>query len=414
MKDSLIRGWDVVKRASVYLSEKLEFSSFTVDKHFKNWQNLKEFARTKKVCVDFNSYESVRKLISNYVLSSPGDFEQNASLGYSLNILQEYIRDGKILSTFETTDFSGSIGQRMFEFISKKEGEHLRLSSLKTYELQLSRFLKYLKGTSINDDVTSINASCLYSYIKHLPVEHKSNTYIAISVIKRFLKWLFENHYIQSNLSIMIPSGRYTQQSELPSVYTKNEIARILGNVDRGYSTGKRDYLVLLLGARLGLRSSDICNLRFENIKWEENIIELEQVKTSNSLNLPLLPEVGNAIIDYLRYGRPKSDLPYIVLSAKEPYIKLKSGSIYTITSNAIKIAKIDVGKRRRGPHALRHSLAARMLESQTAMPVISEVLGHADTTSTLYYLRIDVTSLRECSLDTNMVAESFYEQLKW
>jgi len=212
----------------------------------------------------------------------------------------------------------------------------------------------------------------------------------------------------------MIPSGRYTQQSELPSVYTKNEIARILGNVDRGYSTGKRDYLVLLLGARLGLRSSDICNLRFENIKWEENIIELEQVKTSNSLNLPLLPEVGNAIIDYLRYGRPKSDLPYIVLSAKEPYIKLKSGSIYTITSNAIKIAKIDVGKRRRGPHALRHSLAARMLESQTAMPVISEVLGHADTTSTLYYLRIDVTSLRECSLDTNMVAESFYEQLKW
>lgn len=163
MKDSLIRGWDVVKRASVYLSEKLEFSSFTVDKHFKNWQNLKEFARTKKVCVDFNSYESVRKLISNYVLSSPGDFEQNASLGYSLNILQEYIRDGKILSTFETTDFSGSIGQRMFEFISKKEGEHLRLSSLKTYELQLSRFLKYLKGTSINDDVTSINASCLES-----------------------------------------------------------------------------------------------------------------------------------------------------------------------------------------------------------------------------------------------------------
>jgi integrase len=154
--------------------------------------------------------------------------------------------------------------------------------------------------------------------------------------------------------------------------------------------------------------------LRFENIKWEENIIELEQVKTSNSLNLPLLPEVGNAIIDYLRYGRPKSDLPYIVLSAKEPYIKLKSGSIYTITSNAIKIAKIDVGKRRRGPHALRHSLAARMLESQTAMPLISEVLGHADTTSTLYYLRIDVTSLRECPLDTNMVAESFYEQFKW
>jgi integrase len=409
-----IQGWDVVKRASEYLSEKMENSIFTVNKHSKNWQCLYEFAEAKELSVDFNCYESVSSLISNYVLSSPEDFERTRSLSYSLNILQEYIREGKILTTFETTDFSGSIGQRMYELISQKEREHLRLSTLKTYEFQLSRFLKYLKAASVNDDVTSINTSCIYHYIKRLPVEHKSNTYIAISVIKRFLKWLYENHYIQSNLSIMIPSGKYTQQSALPSVYSKDEIENILKKVDRGYATGKRDYLVLLLGARLGLRSSDICNLKFENIKWEDNVIELEQVKTSSPLNLPLLPEVGNAIIDYLRYGRPKSNLSYVVLNAKAPYVKLKNGSIYSITNNAIKAAKIDVGRRHRGPHSLRHSLAARMLEGQTALPVISEVLGHADTTSTLYYLRIDITSLKACALETSQVPGSFYEQFKW
>lgn len=414
MKEESIRGWDIVKRASRYLSEKLEFSLFTVNKHSKNWQCLYEFAKVKELSVDFDCHESVRSLIASYILSFPGDFERNSSLNYSLNILQEYIRDGKILTTLETTDFSGSIGQRMHEFISQKEREHLRLSTLKTYELQLSRFLKHLKVSSVNDDVTSINTSCIYHYIRHLPVEHKSNTYIAISVIKRFLKWLYENHYVQSNLSIMIPSAKYTQQSELPSVYSKDEVESILDKVDRGYATGKRDYLVLLLGARLGLRSSDICNLKFENIKWEDNTIELEQVKTSGFLNLPLFAEIGNAIIDYLRYGRPKSDLPYVVLSAKGPYTKLKSSSIYAITSNAIKAAKINVGKRHRGPHALRHSLAARMLEGQTAMPVISEVLGHADTTSTLYYLRIDVASLRSCALEISPVPDSFYEQFKW
>jgi integrase len=414
MKEVLIRGWDIVERASQYLSEKLELSGYTVKKHSKNWQCLYEFAKTKELSVDFNCYESVRSLIANYTLSFPEDFEQTPSFNYSLNILQEYIRDGKILTAFETTDFSGSIGQKMYEFISWKEREHLRLSTLKTYELQLSRFLKYLKAASINDDVTSINTDYIYHYIKLLPVEHKSNTYIAISVIKRFLKWLYENHYCQSNLSIMIPSGKYTQQSELPSVYSKDEIENMLEKVDRGYAAGKRDYLVLLLGARLGLRSSDICNLKFENIKWEDNVIALEQVKTSNPLNLPLLPEVGNAIIDYLRYGRPKSDLSYVVLSAKAPYVKLKSGSIYSITSNAIKTAGIDVGRRHRGPHSLRHSLAARMLEGQTTMPVISEVLGHADTTSTLYYLRIDITSLKACALETSQVPDSFYEQFKW
>jgi len=414
MKETSIQEWDVVQRASQYLSENLEFSSYTVNKHCKNWQSLFEFAKAKKSPVDFNCYESIRSLIANYLLSFPNDFEQNRSLSYSLNLLQEYIRDGKILTTLETTDFSGCIGRLMYEFIDQKEREHLRLSTLKTYEIQLSRFLKYLKAAPFNDDVATINTSCIYQYIKTLPVEHKSNIYIGISVIKRFLKWLYENHYSQSNLSIMVPSGKYTQQSELPSVYSKDEIENILKKVDRGYSTGKRDFLVLLLGARLGLRSSDICNLKFENINWEDNVIVLEQVKTSNPLNLPLLPEIGNAIIDYLRYGRPRSDLPYVVLSARMPYKKLKSGSIYTITSSAIKTAKIGVGKRHRGPHILRHSLAARMLEGQTTMPVISEVLGHIDTTSTLYYLRIDITSLKACALEISQVPENFYEQFKW
>lgn len=413
MEEKLIQNVDVIEKASRYLSEKLDFSHVTVCKHTANWKCLLDFAKKKHVCVDFSDYESVRHAVSLFVLASEQDFEENRSLSHSLNILQEYVHSGKILCTFESTDFSGAIGSCMYEYISQKESENLRPSSLRTYEIQLSRFLKFLKDIPV-DDVSNIDVSCIYRYIRALPVHHKSNAYIAVSIIKRFMKWLYECGMITGNISIMIPSGRYTQQSELPSVYSGEEIEQMIRSVDRSNPKGKRDYLILLLGARLGLRCSDICNLTFANLRWEENLIEMEQVKTARMVSLPLLPEVGNAVIDYLKYGRPKSDLPYVLLNMSEPYTKMRSGTISDIVRTAISQAKIDPGKRRQGAHVLRHSLAARMLESQTTMPVISEVLGHADTSSTLYYLRIDVTSLASCALEVSPVNESFYEQFKW
>lgn len=84
----------------------------------------------------------------------------------------------------------------------------------------------------------------------------------------------------------------------------------LLASVDRGNPKGKRDFTMILLAARLGLRASDICGIKFENIHWETNTIRLVQKKTKKHIDLPILTEIGNAIIDYLKYGRPISDLP--------------------------------------------------------------------------------------------------------
>ena len=407
-----IQGEDVLQKASHYVSEKLELSRTSINRHKFNWRCLVEFATRKQIVLNLNDAESVRQAVSLYAISEPQEFEKRDGLSRSLNILVEFVRNGKILSTLEKTDFSGSIGQLMFEYISEKDSERLRPASLLTYERQLSRFLAFLKESSIHN-VQEIDVSSIYRYIKTLPTHCKSNTYIAISVTKRFMKWLYERGLVSSDVSLMIPSGRYTQQSELPSVYSKDEIEQILDSVDRGNPAGKRNYLMLLLGARLGLRSSDICNLKFSDIHWEENLIELKQVKTAKTITLPLLPEVGNAIIDYLKYGRPKSDLPYVLLSAKGDVRKMRGKTVCQVANEAFRNARIDIGRRRHGAHALRHSLAARLLESQTTMPVISEILGHADTSSTLYYLRIDITTLKACALDVAPIGEGFYEQFK-
>lgn len=167
---------------------------------------------------------------------------------------------------------------------------------------------------------------------------------------------------------------------------------------------------MILLAARLGLRASDICGLKFENIQWETNTIVLIQKKTDQKIELPLLEEIGNAIIDYLKYGRPISDLPYVFIRVGQPYSRLEEPTLHSIVSFYLRRAGIEhVTEKKHGPHALRHSLAGVLLEQKTPLPVIAEVLGHNSTESTMSYLRIDLTSLRQCAIEVPPLFLNFY-----
>ncbi|WP_244910469.1 site-specific integrase [Caldibacillus thermoamylovorans] len=184
--------------------------------------------------------------------------------------------------------------------------------------------------------------------------------------------------------------------------------------MDRGNPKGKRDFVMVLLAARLGLRASDICGLKFENVHWETNTIHLVQKKTKKKIELPLLTEVGNAIIDYLKFGRPQSDLPYLFLRAGQPYDRLEEPTLHSIVSFYLKQAGIkNIENKKHGPHALRHSLAGILLEKKTPLPVISEVLGHTNTESTKTYLRIDLDTLRQCALDVLPLNTPLFEGVK-
>ena len=213
------------------------------------------------------------------------------------------------------------------------------------------------------------------------------------------------------DLAAFIPKDNYKKQPKLPSAYTSEEIKKIVSSVDRSTTTGKRNYSIILLATMLGLRASDIANLKFENILWEDNAIRLIQHKTNKELELPLLPEIGNAIIEYLRYGRPKSQSSYIFLLARSPYTHINQPVISQIAKKYFLKANVNIKNKHHGAHALRHSLATLLLEEQVKLPVISEVLGHENTESTSYYLRIDIQSLKKCSLDISPVCENFYTQ---
>lgn len=157
----------------------------------------------------------------------------------------------------------------------------------------------------------------------------------------------------------------------------------------------------MLIAIRLGVRASDICKLTFDNFKWESNTIEFRQSKTGDTIVLPLLNDVGQAVIDYIKYGRPTVETDKVFLRLFAPIGQMKAPTLHSIVTQYMNKAGICITKgKKHGPHALRHSLASALLENDTPMPVISEILGHTDSKTTSTYLKIDTLNLRKYALD--------------
>lgn len=326
--------------------------------------------------------------------------------------LIEYLYTGAVLrqKTEEDSPLEGSIGDLMTEYLQYRLSTRIAQQTAYMYKLYLSRFLAFLSSHNILT-VDKINPQHIFSYIKDIKTVYDATIKRNLIVLKGFFRYLYEKDILPTNYSHLLPKNGYKNRSKLPSVFSELEIEQLLQVVDRGNAIGKRDYAILLLAAKLGLRASDIANLKFCQLLWNRNIIRINQLKTGEPLELPLLAELGNAIIDYIKYGRPDTDSPNVFIISVSPYAPLLATSIYTIVSKYFTQAKINTHKRKRGPHALRHSLAGQLLDRKTILPVISEVLGHKNTESTKYYLSIDLRSLRICALEVPPVATSFYLQ---
>lgn len=128
--------------------------------------------------------------------------------------------------------------------------------------------------------------------------------------------------------------------------------------------------------------------------------IRLTQAKTGNPLELPLLSDVGEAIINYLKNARPKSDSDHVFIRIKPPYTEFNPSAVGALVHERLQKAGIHLEGRKSGSHALRHSLAKRLLEHEIPLPVISEILGHVNTETTMTYLRIDINELKKCALE--------------
>jgi len=299
-----------------------------------------------------------------------------------------------------------TIGKYAKDFIDNVKDRHIRDSTFQIYLRTVSDFSHSMasKGYTLP---SQISRNDILDYVQHKPeTDHWPYT-----IVVSFLSFLQEHGAIDSVVAHVLDGRRKMTKKALPSFYTSEEVARIESAFERDTKLGKRNYAMALLASRLGIRASDICLLQLENLDWKENVIKFTQRKTGRELELPLLSEVGDAIIDYLRHARPATKNRTLFISMQEPYRGIRVSTMSDAIAKAIKRAGIATVGRHTGAHSLRHSLATAMMQSQTSLQVISSTLGHSDSISTMGYLHVSIGSLMECTHDVPPVGKDYYEQ---
>ena len=389
-------------------------SEHTIRLYLAAWEKLKDYMAAHRLKI----YSG--KIGEAFLVSELGKYKyENLT-----NTKQNFVSKIEALIDFQNTgrvlfgmrrkppkELNGAIGKSMKSFIDCKTTIYsLSKATITNYKIYLHAFNCFLNERQIRS-VHRITSSEILQFIGGLNPKKPAAIHVALCILRSYVQYLFERGLISTDYSKKIPSDNYKQQPKLPSTFAKEEIERFISSIDRGNPKGKRDYAMFLLALKLGLRSSDIANLKFENISWQTNELIFEQKKTDKSITLPILPEVGNAIIDYLKYGRPLSNENYCFLQIVSPHGKIAPHDIANSVQFYLKRANIDLRNRKHGPHTLRHSFASGLLDQTTPLPVISEALGHSSTMSTMFYLRIDTSSLKQCALKVPSTPFSFYRQ---
>jgi site-specific recombinase XerD len=225
----------------------------------------------------------------------------------------------------------------------------------------------------------------------HSSVQH------LVTALRAFLRYLRHTGRISINLAACVPSVANWSFSTLPKCLLPDEVERILDRCERGTSRGRRDYAILLLLARLGLRAGEVAALTLDDVDWEQGHLTVRS-KGGRWTRLPIPDDVGNAISDYLKNGRPSCADRRVFIRELAPR---RGFSASTCVSALVRSALIRSGieSERKGAHLFRHSLATEMLRKDLSLREIGEVLRHRSPDTTRLYAKVDLRSLEGLAL---------------
>ena len=313
----------------------------------------------------------------------------------------------------------GSVLRRYSRSVSKLNGEHAEVlagfrawlradgcavSTVRAYGTVAGEFLAF---TGSRGGLAGLDGAVIGAFVVTLAgyqpktVEHK------LCAVRSLLRFAAAGGLIDRGVLETVPPVRSVRQARVPSVWDPADVAKIIEAIDRGNPSGKRDYAIVLLICRLGLRAVDVKRLRFGDLDWPGNRVSVVQAKTGRRVWLPLLKDVGWAIIDYVRDGRPASDCPEVFLRHTAPIGPFSDQDhLHQILVKHARVAHVSVSEnRRRGMHSLRHTLATRLMEDGTPVAQIADILGHQSVESTGVYLKSSLGLLAKCALDPDRPA---------
>jgi site-specific recombinase XerD len=267
--------------------------------------------------------------------------------------------------------------------------------TIDTYVFSVKPFLSDQLNTQ-SMKLDGLNAADVVDYIRREAARLDSplSAQRVATSLRSFLRYARYRDAIKVDLACVVPSAASWSMSSIPRAIAPNHARRVLASCNRRINVGRRDYAILLLLARLGLRGSEIVSLKLDDIDWESGTLSVCGKQRRGSA-FPLPPEVGAAIADYLKNGRPRCTNRHVFLCAQAPVRGFKNHTaVCSVVQYALARAGID--SPRKGTHQFRHALATTMLRKGSSLSEIGEVLRHRDPDTTKIYTKVDLHSLRK------------------
>ena len=391
--------------------ERLGYDRKSRYRYRTTWEHLIEFSRGKERGDEFSA-DLAARFLQEYGVRD--DQAVGPSVGWrrhvecGVKVLADFAKKGRLeraRTKIQATQLHPTMQKTLHDYEQYcKDRLYLRPTTLCRGMTNLTIFLDFLHSRKERtlDQIQAVDLSEFVSCRDHL---NPKTIAVIVSDVRSFLRFLTMRGILQKDLSAELPKIRVPRDATIPSVWDQELLVRLLGAVDRSSPKGKRDYAILLLACRLGLRAGDIRTLKLDDLRWEDSTIEITQAKTCTPLTLPLTNEVGEALIDYLKSGRPQTTHREVFLKVKPPFDPFTGNNLHHIVTYWRLLSGITFrSSQKRGIHSLRHTLATRLLEKGTPLTTIAEILGHTSLESTRIYAKADVEALRGVALDPEEV----------
>lgn len=371
------------------------------DNHMSAFENYAKEEGVEKFSITFGH----RFLLEKYQIEPFGTnySKYKKSIRRLITMLSDYQNHGII---FKRQSIKPHIWAEEYyplceNFMKDEVVEKLQKSTQRTYRSSLERFISYLIKNKVSN-ISELTAKVIEDYYSTYIGYKKSTIAYSCYVLKGFLTYAFNNGYIEKDLSVFLPFVKVNARANLPSTFTKDEIDKLILAVDRSNPLGKRDYAILLLAIRYGMRVSEIRDLKLNNLNFVTNKISYIQNKTGVTIDFDILENVGWALIDYLKNGRPVTNSENVFIRHVAPYDAFgNDNNLAHVLQKYLSRAGIErTNKKHYGMHTIRHSLASHMLEQGTPLHVVSKTLGHLELNSTMVYTKVDLNMLSQCMLE--------------
>lgn len=284
---------------------------------------------------------------------------------------------------------------RFFEYLRQEKG--LRQASIEHYRHYLRQFAAYLERIGLRD-VKQLSPAVLSGFAAEYAQRVAwSGLRNCCGALRVFVRYLHRERVLAKDLSRSVEHPQTWRLSGIPRSINWEEVRHVLEGVDRRTPTGKRDHAILLLLVTYGLRAREVAALTLDDIDWRNDRLRVPERKAAHSTAYPLSTIVGEAILDYLQNGRPKTQDRHIFFRAPAPCTPIGSAAVATRASHYLRKAGIKIP--RAGSHTLRHTCVQRLVDADFSLKTIGDYVGHRSPASTQVYSKIAIEALRQVAL---------------